>query len=330
MSLDRIVMPSVRMSDAPVFRPGVATGAPVYVIGGVNMDISGTPAGTLRPGDSNPGRVSLSPGGVGRNIAENLSRLGRRVSLITILGNDPYADVIREHCRNVGIDLSMSFTDPLGHTSTYLCLNEQNGDLHAAVSDMAICEQLTPERLEPILPALNRGSFLIADANLPEETLAWIAAHVTIPLAADPVSTAKASRLRPLLPKLTFLKPNLPEAEILTGFSHGESGSLSRLADALHTMGVSKVFLSLGAQGVWADDGREGALIPCVPGAIVNTSGCGDAFVAAAADACMRSLGTMDCARRGLAAAAICAEDPAPVSPKMSAEAIEMKLNSAI
>ena len=146
MSLDRIVMPSVRMSDAPVFRPGVATGAPVYVIGGVNMDISGTPAETLRPGDSNPGRVSLSPGGVGRNIAENLSRLGRRVSLITILGNDPYADVIREHCRNVGIDLSMSFTDPLGRTSTYLCLNEQNGDLHAAIADMAICEQLTPDR----------------------------------------------------------------------------------------------------------------------------------------------------------------------------------------
>ena len=160
MSLDRIVMPSVRMSDAPVFRPGISTGAPVYVIGGVNMDISGTPAGKLRSGDSNPGRVSLSPGGVGRNIAENLSRLGRRVSLITILGDDPYADVIREHCRNVGIDLSMSFTDPLGHTSTYLCLNEQNGDLHAAVSDMAICEELTPDRLEPILPALQTPTCL--------------------------------------------------------------------------------------------------------------------------------------------------------------------------
>ena len=327
MSLDHIIMPSVRIQDAPVFRTEAATGTPVYVIGGVNMDISGTPSAALRSGDSNPGRVSLSPGGVGRNIAENLSRLGRRVSLITILGNDPYADVIREHCRNVGIDMSMSFTDPLGHTSTYLCLNEQNGDLHAAVADMAVCDGLTPDRLEPILPALNRGSLLIADANLPEKTLAWISANVTIPIAADPVSTAKASRLRPLLPKLTFLKPNLPEAEILAGFSPGESGSLSRLADTLHSLGVSKVFLSLGAQGVWADDGKEGALIPCVPGTIVNTSGCGDAFVAGAADAFLRNFGTMDCARRGLAAAAICAEDPAPVSPRISAEAIEMKLN---
>ena len=106
MSLDHIVMPSMQMNHAPVFRPELATGAPVYVIGGVNMDIAGTPAAELRGGDSNPGRVTLSPGGVGRNIAENLSRLGRRVSLITVLGDDAYAGAIREHCRNVGIDLS--------------------------------------------------------------------------------------------------------------------------------------------------------------------------------------------------------------------------------
>ena len=326
VSLDHIIMPAARLADTPVFRTEVTTGAPVWVIGGVNMDISGTPAGKLRAGDSNPGRVVLAPGGVGRNIAENLRRMGRRVSLVTILGQDPYADVIREHCRNVGIDMSFSFSDPLGHTSTYLCVNEQNGDLHTAVADMAICDQLTPGRLEPILPLLNRGSFLIVDANLPEETLAWIAGKVTVPVAADPVSVAKASRLRPLLPKLTFLKPNLQEAEILTGLSAEGSGSLSRLADALHGLGVSRVFLSLGARGVWADDGKEGALLSCFPGPIVNTTGCGDAFVAAAADACIRGMGTMDCARRGLAAAAICAEDPAAVSPAMSAEEIARRL----
>ena len=301
----------------------------IFVIGAVNMDIAGTPDAELRTGDSNPGRVTLSPGGVGRNIAENLCRLGRRVSLVTVLGNDAYADAIREHSRNVGIDLSFSITDPLGRTSTYLCLNEQNGDLHAAVSDMAVCSQLTPDRLEPILPELNRGDFLIADANLPEETIRWIAGHVNIPIAADPVSVAKAPRLRPLLSRLAFLKPNLQEAELLAGFAPGTAGSYSRIADALHALGVSRVFLSLGAQGVWADDGKEGALIPCFPGTVVNTSGCGDAFVAAAADAYLRGLGTMKCARRGLAAAAICAEDPAAVSPQMSGEAVESKLSPA-
>ena len=301
----------------------------VFVIGGVNMDIAGTPEAELRTGDSNPGCVTMSPGGVGRNIAENLCRLGRRVSLVTVLGNDAYADAIREHSRNVGIDLSFSFADPLGRTSTYLCLNERNGDLHAAVSDMAICSQLTPEKLEPLLPEINRGELLIADANLPEATLGWIAEHVRIPIAADPVSAAKALRLRPLLSRLVFLKPNLQEAELLTGFAPGTAGSCSRIADALHALGVSRVFLSLGARGVWADDGKEGELIPCFSGPIVNTSGCGDAFVAAAADAFLHGLGTMECARRGLAAASICAEDPAAVSTQMSAEAVEMKLNAA-
>lgn len=301
--------------------------APVYVIGGVNMDISGTPDTELRPGDSNPGQVAVSPGGVGRNIAENLCRLGRKVFLITVLGNDDYAEVIRAQCRNIGIDLSLSFTDPMGRTSTYLCLNEQNGDLHAAIADMKICDQMTPALLAPLLPKLNSGSMLIADANIPEETLAWIAENVTIPIAADPVSTAKASRLRPLLNRLAFFKPNVPEAEILAGMAPDSAVPLSRLTDALHALGAERVYLSLGAEGVWADDGKEGELLSTIPGNIVNTSGCGDAFVAAAADAYLRGLGTMECARRGLAAAAICAEDPGAVSPGISREAIELKLN---
>ena len=300
---------------------------PVFVIGAVNMDLSGTPADTLRMGDSNPGKITLSPGGVGRNIAENLRLLGRKVSLITIMGEDTYADVIREHCLNAGIDLQYSFTDPLGRTSAYLCINEQNGDLSAAVSDMTICEELTPDKLEPLLPVLNRGSMVIADANLPEETLAWIAKKITVPVAADPVSVSKAPRLLPLLSRLTLLKPNIPEAELLTGMTIRGDLNLSRAADALHRLGVKRVYISLGSRGVWADDVREGGMmIPCAPGAIVNTTGCGDAFVAAAADAFLNGLDTMEAARRALAASAICAEDNGAVSPKLSQEAIEIKL----
>lgn len=300
----------------------------MFVIGAVNMDISGTPCAGLRPKDSNPGRIMLSPGGVGRNIAENLRLLGRKVSLVTIMGSDPYADLIREHCLNTGIDLQFSLTDPLGRTSSYLCVNEQNGDLSVAVSDMAIYDQLTPAKLEPLLPVLNHAAMVIADANLPEETLAWIAEKVTVPIAADPVSVTKATRLRPLLSRLTLLKPNVPEAELLTGMEIRGDLNLSRAADALHRLGVQRVYISLGERGVWADDPREGgAILPCAPGPIVNTTGCGDAFVAAAADAFLNGLGTIEAARRALAAAAVCAADTAAVSRTLSAEAIDLKLS---
>ncbi len=308
-------------------RTMLRTEGTVYVIGAVNMDLSGTPAGPLRAGDSNPGRIVLSPGGVGRNIAENLRLLGRKVSLITVMGEDSYANIIREHCLNTGIDLQYSFTDPLGRTSAYLCVNEQNGDLNVAVSDMTICDELTPSKLEPILPVLNHGSMVIADANLPEETLAWIAKNITVPVAADPVSVSKAPRLIPLLSRLTLLKPNVPEAELLTGMTIRGDMNLGRAADALHRLGVKRVYISLGERGVWADDVREGGmLIPCAPGTIINTTGCGDAFVAAAADAYLNGLNTMEAARRALAASAICAEDTAAVSSRLSQEAIELKL----
>ena len=315
--------------EGPVFdrQARLRTEAPVFVIGAVNMDLAGTPTNPLREGDSNPGRITLTPGGVGRNIAENLCLLGRKVSLITIMGEDPYAGMIREHCLRAGIDLQYSFTEPKENTSAYLCINGQDGDLNVAVSDMSICDKLTPDKLEPLLPVLNHGSMVIADANLPEETLAWLAKHITVPMAADPVSVSKATRLKPLLSRLTLLKPNVPEAELLTGMTIGGDADLPRAADALHRLGVQRVYISLGGKGVWADDAREGGvLLPCIPGPVVNSSGCGDAFVAAAADAYLSGLNTVQAADRALAASAICAEDSAAVSPKLSNKAIDLKL----
>ena len=315
--------------EGPVFdrQARLRTEAPVFVIGAVNMDLAGTPTNPLREGDSNPGRITLTPGGVGRNIAENLSLLDRKVSLITIMGNDPYAQMIRDHCLKAGIDLQYSFTEPRENTSAYLCINGQDGDLNVAVSDMSICDKLTPDKLEPLLPVLNHGSMVIADANLPEETLAWLAKHITVPMAADPVSVSKAARLKPLLSRLTLLKPNVPEAELLTGMTIGGDADLPKAADALHRLGVQRVYISLGGKGVWADDAREGGvLLPCIPGPVVNSSGCGDAFVAAAADAYLSGLNTMQAADRALAASAICAEDSAAVSPKLSNKAIDLKL----
>ena len=172
---------------------------------------------------------------------------------------------------------------------------------------------------------------LIADANLPEETLGWLAECIMIPIAADPVSCAKAGRLRPLLPKLMLLKPNVPETELLTGMEIRGDGDLGRAADALHRFGIRRVYISLGGRGVWADDVREGGeLIPCFPGIIMNTTGCGDAFVAAAADAFLSGLSTLEAARRALAASCICASDSSAVNPRLSREAIDLKVSGKI
>lgn len=67
------------------------SGTYAAVVGGVNMDIGGQSDGPLVPGDSNPGRVRISLGGVGRNIAHNMALLGLDVRFLTAFGDDIYA-----------------------------------------------------------------------------------------------------------------------------------------------------------------------------------------------------------------------------------------------
>ena len=303
-------------------------GAPrIVVAGAANIDLSGTPFLRLRPGDSNPGRIRLSPGGVGRNIAENLARLGCKVSLLTLLGNDLYGTMLREDSARKGIDMSLSITDPQAATSSYLCINGPDGDLHVAISDMSICDRLLPAQLEPLLPSLNQADMVVMDANLPEETLTWLAEHLQVPLAADPVSASKAPRLKGALSRLSLMKPNLAEAQALTGISIESDRDANRAAEALLDLGVRHVFLSLSARGVLAAEKGACCRIPCFSSPVKNTTGCGDAFLSAACAAFLRGLPLTEIARWGLAAASLCAGDDQAVALSLCTGAIKTILS---
>lgn len=295
----------------------------ICVIGAVNVDISGMPESTYVPGDSNPGHVRITLGGVGRNIAENLCRLGRKVVMITALGEDANAQMVRQGCREVGIDLSHSLNVPGGRTSTYLCLNDEQGEIVGGVSDMGIYEAITPVFLRSRLEIINRAALVVVDANLTEEALAFLGGNVTIPVFADPVSTPKCRHLMGVLNITAGIKPNRSEASLLTGVDIQSDDDLRRAAEVFHQKGVQNVFISLGGRGVYFDDGEDRGVMPIFAGDILNTNGCGDAFLAAAADGYLAGLSARGIARRGLAASALCARSESAVSPHMCAEALE-------
>ena len=160
-------------------------GGYVVVAGAVNVDIGGQSAGPLVGRDSNPGKVTVSMGGVGRNIAHNLRLLGVKVSLLTALGEDPHAGQVMDSCERLGIDLSRALHVPGGTTSTYLFLSDETGDMALAVSDMGIYEELTPAYFARHQGYLNGAALVVADANLPAGALAYLADHCTAPLLVD-------------------------------------------------------------------------------------------------------------------------------------------------
>ena len=299
----------------------------ITVIGGANIDIGGCSHAPLVMRDSNPGTVVRTLGGVGRNIAENLARMGQSVKLITVLGEDHEADLIENSCRYLGMDISGIVRIPGMSTSFYVYIADSSGDMKLAVNDMSIYEEMTPEFLEPFVDIINAESELVVlDANLPEESIEFLTEHCKMPVFADAVSAAKTMKLKSSLGRLHTIKPNRLEAEMLSGVRITDEGSLNKAADRLLATGLSRVFITLGNDGVLAaerDGGRVRLANPLETAK--NTSGCGDAFTAAVAMATVKGIDLEGTARYGLAAAAITLQSAETINRAMSAEALEKK-----
>lgn len=296
------------------------------VVGGVNMDIGGRSDAPLISSDSNPGKVRMSLGGVGRNIAHNMSLLGLDVRLLTAFGDDMNAQRIAASCGELGIDISQALTVPGAATSTYLFIAGHDGDMALAVNDMEIYEHVTPAYLQSRRALLDNAQLVVVDTNIPAESIIWLCENAKAPIFADPVSTVKGVKLKPVLGKLHTLKPNRMEAELLSGVSITDEKSLEKAANALLDIGLRRVFISLGGDGVYAADHEEHLHLPCVKGEMVNTTGCGDAFMAALAWSYLEGSDLLSTARAGLAASAIAMEGVETINPDLSADLVKSRM----
>ena len=303
------------------------TGSYAVVVGGVNVDIGGRSHAKLVAADSNPGKVSISLGGVGRNIAHNMSLLGLDVKLLTAMGQDVYGNRIAESCKALGIDASHALRVSDCTTSTYLYIADEAGEMAMALSDMEICDRITPSYLAANQQILQNAQVIVADANIPAETLVYLAENCTAPIFCDPVSTIKAEKLRPILSKIHTLKPNRLEAELLTGMAIHSKAEAEAAAKVLLDRGVQRVFLSMGSEGMYAATAEGQCWMANIPGNMVNTTGCGDSVMAALVWAWMNDLDLKESLRAGLAAGAITMESTETINPAMSATALKLRMS---
>lgn len=259
----------------------------VVVIGGMNMDICGRPNTAIVDRDSNPGKVSLSVGGVGQNMAQSLACLDVPTYLVTVYGNDANGRVMERTCREKGIHLEYSQRLDDYRSSTYMFITDETGDMLVAVNDMDICKQITPSFLKTRLDFVNGAAICLLDANLAPETMEWIGRNVTAPLFGDTVSTIKADHFLPILNKMSVLKPNAIEAGKLSGIDIHDKASAEEGAAWLLDKGVKTVYISLGAEGILCASRTSGTEemvhVPPYPTAIVTANGAGDTGMAAIA-----------------------------------------------
>jgi pseudouridine kinase len=312
------------LSDAPF----------VTVIGGANIDIHGKSSKALRSKDSNPGSVHIAAGGVGRNIAENLARLGVDSRLISVVGNDHHGQMLLRLSRDAGINVQNVHEIPSATTSTYLSVIDDSGDMLVGINDMSIIDQLTVALLQPHKAMLKQSSLVVVDSNLHPDTLAWISNTVTdTPIFADTVSTAKALRLKPHLQNIHTLKTGTIEVEALTGLEARTQKQLRQVADQLHGHGVERVFITRGGKGVFYSDNENQDLqkMPRSNRNIHNAGGAGDAFLAGLAYAWLENWPLEKSVQFSLAAADITLSHPGTSSPALSLGRVQqaMEMQSA-
>jgi len=262
----------------------VISDAPFVVIaGGANIDIHGRSAKPIRPHDSNPGDVHIAAGGVARNVAENLARLGVDARLISVVGNDQYGRMLLRLSREAGVDVQYVQQLSGASTSTYLSVLDNSGNMLLAINDMQIMEQCKVEYLQAHAAMLQRASLVVVDTNLPDKTLAWLIAKTReIPIFADTVSAAKAPRLGAHLKHIHTLKTGTIEVEALTGLKAETLAELKEVASMLHAEGVQRVFITRGDRGVFYSSNQTKAsqTLRRQQRDVANAGGAGDAFLA--------------------------------------------------
>lgn len=299
----------------------------VTVIGGVNMDIHGFPKSKLIPGDSNIGTVKMSLGGVGRNIAENLVRLGIETKLIGVLGDDIYGSKILEESSLIGLDTRDCLILKGESTSTYLAVIDETHDMSVAISSMDIYERMTVDFIKDKKHVIDNSELVVLDTNIPVDVIEYLSNnHRSTDFFLDTVSTAKAKKVKHLIGNIHTLKSNKIEIESITGIEINNEQSLKLNCEYLMNKGVKKVFITLGKNGVFYCDNTTMNHIKAVNVKPVNTTGAGDAFMAALVYCYLNNIDINESAKLATAASVVALSHENTINPNMSKENIYLKM----
>lgn len=310
----------------------------VLCIGGANLDSKARGKQPLRLGASNPVSVTESCGGVARNIAANLAALSASVSLLTAVGDDKAGRWLLDRTASQGVDVGPSVVLNGEKTGSYTAILDEDGEMFIAYADMEIYERITPAMLQEKWPHIAASKLVVADANLPADSLAWLARRCgdeSVTLFIDPISPEKTKKLPDGLDGIAAIFPNLAEARQLAGRTgeepHAPEGEAewAELASLILGRGAGHVLITLGKHGAYCAGPNGGRHLPALPVQVVEVTGAGDAFLAGVAYGVLRGESYEEACRSGLAAARIALETSSSSSEHLNEERLAEALLDA-
>ena len=284
----------------------------ILVFGGCNIDFNIHCKDTIIKGTSNISSIEAHPGGVGRNIAENLLRLGFDVSFITALGNDFYSKYIEDSMNELNIDLRPVKKEKTG---IYIAVIDSAGRLDTGYNDMKSIEEVTYEDINSLDLDLKTADGAVIDANFNSLTITELCKSLknsNIPYAIETVSIEKSQRVKEVINGCTLIKPSMNEAEQLTCHVCRNKSDVVKCAEILYSMGAKNVIISMGKFGFYYYNGNCGKAYDADSSKIIDVTGAGDALIASAFACILKGLGPDKiCTTARYCAALACASNDA-------------------
>ncbi|GAP10179.1 sugar kinases, ribokinase family [Bellilinea caldifistulae] len=303
----------------------------VLIIGAASLDVLGQPIGVPEPGTSNPAHVRTSFGGVARNVAENLARLGQPVTLISAVGKDDLGSQLLQHTASAGVEVSHCLQVSDASTAAYIAILDENGNLYYGLDDMSILRHISSAYLRSLADLFAKSALVFVDANLAPATLRTVfslAKRHNIPVCADATSTPLAKRFENHLSRLFLLNANRSEASALLYNRIVVNDVSSALAAAREfvRLGVEIAVIPIGEGGVCYATSQTSGHIPAVLTRIVDSIGAGDALTATTLFGILNDMDIDEAVRLGVTAASLTLTHTGAVVPNLSLELLYDRL----
>lgn len=296
----------------------------ITVIGGIRANITVNAAEQLMAEQENKGTIEASYSGTGRNIAENLGRMGANTALIAVAGADFVGKGAKEELDALGVNTELLTMVEGQNTAMNISVLNIIGDLEFAAANADVYDCLSETQIADALEKINSSKVVCVDGTLKEGVLRYLAENVNTTLFFDPNSEEDAEKAKTFIGSFDIIKPNRAEASALCGMDIFSEEQLKEAGQWFVDQGVKKVFITMSGGGVYYREGaHEGILHPEKVLPFVYEKGAGDAFSAAIADGTAKEMDIEATAAYGMKAAAIAMECKAAVNPAMSRKKLE-------
>jgi ribokinase len=269
---------------------------PIVVVGSINLDLVASTDRIPQVGETVIGRTFTTFfGGKGANQAVAVARLGYPVSMIGNVGNDAFGTQLRGGLAEAGVNTEYVGTVE-GSSGTALIITGPNGENSIVVVPGANAH-VTPKSLERATPLLKQAGFILAQLEIPLETVEYLAEFaerhdILFMLDPAPARELPASLLR----RVSWLTPNEAETcQLLKTNLDDNEQSANTAADQLLSRGVKNLVLKLGSRGcVIAQESVPKQRVAAFRVNAVDTTAAGDAFNAGFAVALLNGYSALE------------------------------------